>query len=198
LLRCLGVAKTIEARKRSQRARGSWEPHAAAARARDPPAAAWLLFRGSYVFRQNGAHGSGARNGVRPHFRAKKASVPGEGSCKIGGGVEFSLYSLRLHFTSAASCRISATDRAAGASAGISLAQVFSPVINRCWTTDASRASSVFADPASISIASIVLNWRRCVIRARLLARSETTLPQRRRPRWLGRRAHRPARDARR
>ena len=35
-----------------------------------------------------------------------------------------------------------------------------------------------------------------CVIRARLLARSETTLPRRRRPLWLARRAHRPARDA--
>jgi TetR/AcrR family transcriptional regulator, copper-responsive repressor len=37
-----------------------------------------------------------------------------------------------------------------------------------------------------------------CVIRARLLARSETTLPRRRRPRWLARRAHRPVRDVRR
>src|SRR5206468_5589765 len=36
------------------------------------------------------------------------------------------------------------------------------------------------------------------VIRARLLARSETTLPRRRRPRWLARRARRPVRDARR
>jgi hypothetical protein len=34
-----------------------------------------------------------------------------------------------------------------------------------------------------------------CVIRARLLARSETTLPRRRRPRWLARRAHRLVRD---
>lgn len=38
----------------------------------------------------------------------------------------------------------------------------------------------------------------RCVIRARLPARSDTTLPQRRRPQWLARRAHRPVRDARR
>src|SRR5207245_1508658 len=37
-----------------------------------------------------------------------------------------------------------------------------------------------------------------CVIRGRLLARSETTLPRRRRPRWLARRAHRPVRDVRR
>jgi hypothetical protein len=37
-----------------------------------------------------------------------------------------------------------------------------------------------------------------CAIRVRLLARSGTTLPRRRRPRWLGRRAHRPVRDARR
>jgi hypothetical protein len=37
-----------------------------------------------------------------------------------------------------------------------------------------------------------------CVIRARLLARSETTLPRRRRLRWLERRAHRPVRDVRR
>ncbi len=37
-----------------------------------------------------------------------------------------------------------------------------------------------------------------CVIRARLLARSETTLPRRRRPRWLARRAHQPVRDVRR
>jgi hypothetical protein len=37
-----------------------------------------------------------------------------------------------------------------------------------------------------------------CVIRAQLLARSETTLLQRRRPRWLARRAHRPVRDVRR
>src|SRR4029077_901521 len=37
-----------------------------------------------------------------------------------------------------------------------------------------------------------------CVIRARLLARSETTLRRRRRPRSLGRCAHRPGRDARR
>jgi hypothetical protein len=36
------------------------------------------------------------------------------------------------------------------------------------------------------------------VIRARLLARSETPLPRRRRPRSLARRAHRPARDVRR
>ena len=39
---------------------------------------------------------------------------------------------------------------------------------------------------------------RRRVIRARLLARSGTTLPRRRRPRWLARRAHRPVRDVRR
>jgi hypothetical protein len=37
-----------------------------------------------------------------------------------------------------------------------------------------------------------------CVIRARRLARSETTLPRRRRPRGLARRAHRPVRDVRR
>src|SRR5258708_30998375 len=36
-----------------------------------------------------------------------------------------------------------------------------------------------------------------CVIRARLLARSGTTLPRRRRLPWLARRAHRPVRDAR-
>jgi len=36
-----------------------------------------------------------------------------------------------------------------------------------------------------------------CVIRARLLARSETTLPRRRRPRLLARRAHRLVRDVR-
>jgi NADPH:quinone reductase-like Zn-dependent oxidoreductase len=35
------------------------------------------------------------------------------------------------------------------------------------------------------------------VIRARLLARSGTTLPRRRRLRWLARRAHRPVRDVR-
>ncbi len=37
-----------------------------------------------------------------------------------------------------------------------------------------------------------------CVIPARLLARSGTTLPRRRRLRWLARRAHRPVRDVRR
>src|SRR5438093_11853796 len=37
-----------------------------------------------------------------------------------------------------------------------------------------------------------------CVIRARRLARSETTLPRRRRPRWLAGRDHRPVRDVRR
>jgi hypothetical protein len=37
-----------------------------------------------------------------------------------------------------------------------------------------------------------------CVIRVRLLARSETTPPRRRRPRWLARRAHQPVRDVRR
>ena len=37
-----------------------------------------------------------------------------------------------------------------------------------------------------------------CVIRARLLARSETTLTRRRLPRWLARRAHRPVPDVRR
>ena len=37
----------------------------------------------------------------------------------------------------------------------------------------------------------------RLLIRARLLGRSETTLPRRRRPQWLARRAHRPVRDAR-
>jgi hypothetical protein len=36
-----------------------------------------------------------------------------------------------------------------------------------------------------------------CVIRARQLARSETTLPRRRRPRWLAPRAHQPVRDVR-
>src|SRR5215207_335361 len=36
------------------------------------------------------------------------------------------------------------------------------------------------------------------VIRARLLARSETTRPRRRRLPWLARRAHRPVRDVRR
>jgi hypothetical protein len=36
-----------------------------------------------------------------------------------------------------------------------------------------------------------------CVIRARLLARPETILPRRRRPRWRVRRAHRPVRDVR-
>src|ERR1700738_897577 len=84
------------------------------------------------------------------------------------------------------------TDRATGASAGVSFAHLFSPAVKVSWTTDTSRASSVFAHPASLSIAS------RCVIRARLLARSETTLPRWRRPRWLARRARRPVRDVRR
>ncbi len=37
-----------------------------------------------------------------------------------------------------------------------------------------------------------------CVIRARLIARSDTTPPRRRRHRWLARSAHRPVRDVRR
>src|SRR2546422_3559009 len=60
------------------------------------------------------------------------------------------------------------------------------------------------ARPARVDLAKVQHGGRSsgarcgCVIRARLLARSETTLPRRRRPRRLARRAHRPARDVRR
>jgi len=55
---------------------------------------------------------------------------------------------------------------------------------------------------ATRALASILSAWNRMrshkLIRARLLARSETTLPRRRPPRWLARCAHRPVRGVRR
>src|SRR3989454_9280160 len=89
-------------------------------------------------------------------------------------------------------------------SMSLSLSLSMSPVAARRGGARPTPSVPDRARPARVDLAKVQHGGRSsgarcgCVIRARLLARSETTLPRRRRPRRLARRAHRPARDVRR